>query len=140
MPCRGPILLVEDDDDDVFFTSRAFGMAGCRSPLAVVRDGDQAVDYLAGQGEYADRASCPMPVHVLMDLKLPKRSGLEVLRWIRENPVTSTLPVTILSGSGQDADIAEARALGVEDYVRKPVTFEGLLCFMREFCRRESLE
>ena len=94
-----PVLLVEDDDNDVLFVQRAFKHAGILNRLEVVRDGDQAVDYLSGKGEYADRDKHPLPVFVLLDLKMPRRSGLEVLEWVKEREGLRRIPIVVLTSS-----------------------------------------
>ena len=101
------ILQVEDDPNDVFFLHKAMKKAGVPNPIQVASDG-QAIDYLKGAGKFADRAEFPLPCLVLLDLKLPYVMGLEVLRWIRKDSATATLPVVILSASAQEADIEEA--------------------------------
>ncbi len=129
-----PILLVEDDPDDAFFMTRAFASECPAAELHIVRDGEEAIAYLAGRGRYADRAAHPFPCHVLLDLKLPRLSGLEVLRWIRAQPAHAALPVTVLSGSDLPSDVAEARTLGVADYLQKAVSLPGFIEAVRRFC------
>ncbi|HEX7896340.1 MAG TPA: response regulator [Planctomycetota bacterium] len=114
------VLLVEDDEDDIGFFRRALSKTNSRARLAVARDGDEAVAYLAGQGAFADRERHPAPTHVILDLKLPRRSGVEVLEWLRGEPALSRLPVAILSSSNEPLDVARARALGVDGYHVKP--------------------
>src|SRR5213593_3003479 len=93
------ILLVEDDENDVFFLKYAFEAAGISIPVQVVRDGEQAIDYLAGNNKYAERKQFPFPCLVLLDLKLPLKMGLDVLRWINEQPALRSLLVVILTSS-----------------------------------------
>lgn len=116
------ILYAEDREDDVFFLRRACRRAGFDGELAIhsVSDGQMAVDFLAGAGAYADRAKFPRPDLVLLDLKMPRRSGLEVLEWIRAQPDMSGLPVFLLTSSNQQADIERACALGANGYFIKP--------------------
>lgn len=121
------ILLVEDSPDDVVLTRRAFRKAGLAARLAVVEDGEQAIDYLSGRRAFADRDVHPAPVLVLLDLKLPRRSGLEVLGWLREQPAMRTLPVVVLTSSKQIEDVERAYAAGANSYIEKPVAFESLL-------------
>src|SRR5438128_11245453 len=99
------ILLVEDDPAIVLLLNRAFGKADLEGHLCRVADGDEAVRYFQGEGIYADRLRYPIPALVLLDLHLPKRSGLEVLAWIRGEPEFSGIPVVILTGSASDVDI-----------------------------------
>lgn len=120
------VLLVEDNPDDVALIQRAFRKANIANPLRIVTDGEQAVAYLAGRGEYADRAQHPLPVLVLLDLKLPKRSGHEVLAWLRSQQGLRRLPVAVLTSSREAADVNRAYDLGANAYLQKPVGFEAL--------------
>lgn len=122
-----PVLLVEDDDNDVLFVQRAFKHAGILNPLEVVRDGDQAVAYLGGTGQYEDREKHPLPVFVLLDLKMPRRSGLEVLEWVKEREGLRRIPIVVLTSSKKDSDVSKAYELGANSYLVKPVSFEGLI-------------
>ena len=127
-----PVLYAEDSRDDVFFMQRVWETAGIPNPLITVKDGQLAIDYLAGQGEYADRQRHPMPCLLLLDLKLPRKSGFDVLRWLREQPSLRNLKVVIVSGSNQDADMDLARSFGVLDYVVKPSSPSRLLEIVRK--------
>lgn len=120
----GTILLVEDSDDDITLTQRAFRKAAIHNPLHVVTDGEQALDYLFARGAYADRAAEDPPCLVLLDLQLPRLNGLEVLRAIRADPVTALLPVVILTSSREEQDLVEGYRLGANSYIRKPVDLE----------------
>ena len=120
------VLLVEDNPDDVLLTTRAFKRANLFSPIQVVEDGDKAVSYLSGEPPYSDRDRFPVPVVVLMDLKLPRRSGLEVLKWIRSVPALKTLPVVVLTSSAENRDVNSAYDLGANSYLVKPVGFDAL--------------
>lgn len=113
------ILLVEDNPSDVDLTRRAFEKAHIVNPLVVVEDGQEALDYLFGEG-----ARDSLPALTLLDLKLPRISGLEVLQRIRGNPHTRRMPVVILTSSREESDLAASYDLGVNSYVRKPVDFE----------------
>jgi CheY-like chemotaxis protein len=117
---EAPILLVDDNPDDVLFLERAFGAAGVMAPLRVAKDGAGAIDYLIGEGMYSDRSAHPLPALVLLDLKMPGASGFVVLRWLREQPVLKRLPVVMLTSSAQEEDIAQAFDLGVNSYIVKP--------------------
>ena len=121
------VLYVEDDRDDVFFLQKAFGKAGITNPVTVLKDGQDAIEYLAGYGVYADRAVYPVPGLILLDLNLPKKNGFEVLEWIRKQPGFSTTPVLVLSASNQPSDIHTACALGANAYVVKPANPDELL-------------
>lgn len=121
------ILLVEDSGDDVALIRRAFRHAGSTTPMQVVNDGDSAVAYLEGAGGFADRDAHPLPRLVLLDLKLPRRSGLEVLEWARAQPALQALVVVVLTSSRENADLRRAYALGANSYLVKPVNFDDLL-------------
>lgn len=118
------ILLVEDDPNDVFFLQYAFEQAGIANPLQVVGDGQQALDYLQGQGRYSDRAQFPFPCLVLLDLKLPVRMGLDVLRAIQQRPELQSLLVIVLSSSADQAEVDQAYQLGARSYLIKPLSVE----------------
>jgi CheY-like chemotaxis protein len=122
----GTILLVEDNEDDVFFMRDTMKRAGFMNPLQVVTDGRRAVDYLSGSGIYGDRKLFPMPCVVFLDLKLPKMNGYEVLAWIRAKDELRHLPVGILSGSNLVIDIVLARDKGATFYLAKPPTKDAL--------------
>jgi two-component system response regulator len=117
------ILLVEDNTDDVELTLRAFKQNNISNKVIVARDGVEALDYLNGTGIYAGRDVKDLPVVVLLDLKLPKIDGLEVLKQIRNNKMTRLLPVVILTSSIEENDIITGYKLGANSYVRKPVDF-----------------
>ena len=114
------ILQVEDDPNDVFFLQKAMKKMGIANPIHVATDGQQAIAYLGGVGPFGDRRKFPLPCLVLLDLKLPYVMGLEVLRWIRKEPATSTLPVVMLSASAEEADIAASYRLGANAFMCKP--------------------
>lgn len=121
------ILLVEDNDDDVALTMRAFGKSGVSNEIVVVRDGVQALDYLLGTGTYAEQGPPDLPQVVLLDLKLPKVDGLEVLRKIRSEERTRRLPVVVLTSSNEQRDLVDSYDLGANSFVRKPVDFAQFL-------------
>ena len=125
------ILLVEDDADDAELIAYAFDKAGISNPLATVSDGDAAIAYIEGTGPYADRARHPLPALILLDLKLPRRSGFDVLRAIRADPAAKHTPVVVLTSSDQHADIAHAYALCANSYLVKPVSRDSLLAMAR---------
>ncbi len=122
-----PILLVEDNPDDEALTLRAFNKNRIGNAVIVARDGVEALDYLFGNGHHAGRDISIMPAVVLLDLKLPRIDGLEVLRRIRANERTSLLPVVILTTSKEQQDIYEGYSLGANSYIRKPVDFEKFI-------------
>ena len=111
---------MEDEENDVFFLKNAFKEVGLLNPLQVAQDGQEAMDYLSGRGEYADRARFPLPCLTLLDLKLPRVMGLEVLKWVRAQPALKTLLVIILTSSRLRPDIERAYELGANAYLVKP--------------------
>ena len=122
-----PVLYVEDEENDVVFMRNAWKKMGLRNPLHVVTDGEQAMQYLSGEDKYTHRDAHPMPCLVLLDLKLPKISGLEVLNWIREQPAIHSLPVIVLSSSNVPEDVSSAYELCANAYLVKPGQTDGLL-------------
>jgi CheY-like chemotaxis protein len=120
------ILVVEDNPTDVMLIRRAFARLNIANPVQVVADGDRAVDYLSGRDTYADRVQFPLPAVVLLDVKLPRRSGLEVLEWLRSQERLRRLPVVMLTSSRQSHDVNRAYDLGANSYLVKPVEFDGL--------------
>lgn len=121
------VLLVEDDESDILFLKRAFLKTGMPHPLHVVQDGLAAIDYLSGASPYSDRSRHPLPTQVLLDLKLPEKSGFEVLEWIRGEKALRDLPVAILTSSRESSDIRRAKELGATCYLVKPMGFTQLL-------------
>ena len=117
------ILLVEDNPTDEKLTIRAFKNSGIANAVVVVRDGAEALDYLFGTGSHAQRDSADRPSIILLDLKLPRIDGLEVLRRIRADERTKLIPVVILTSSREDEDIVRSYSLGANAYVQKPVDF-----------------
>ena len=117
------ILLVEDNSDDVVLTLRAFKRSHLMNPIAVARDGVEALDFLFARGAYAERANSHLPTLVILDLKLPKLDGLSVLKAIRADERTKLLPVVILTSSKEERDLISGYSLGANSYVRKPVDF-----------------
>jgi len=118
------ILLVEDNPNDVELTLHAFKKYNLANRIQVVRDGAEALDYLFATGNYAGRDVNHRPRVILLDLKLPKVDGLEVLRRIKDDPRTKVIPVVVLTSSREEHDIVESYKLGVNSYIRKPVDFD----------------
>lgn len=123
----GTILLTEDDSTDVLLIRQAFEKLGVTNQVQVVSDGEQAVAYLEGKGDYADRERYPLPSLVLLDLMLPRLSGLEVLAWMRQQASLRRTPVIMLTSSAQPANISRAYAAGANAYHVKPADFDGLV-------------
>lgn len=117
------ILLVEDNSDDEVLILRALKKNRIKNEVMVARDGAEALDYLFAAGKYADRDTKELPIFTLLDLKLPKISGLEVLKRLRADKRTKTLPVVVLTSSDEEADIVKSYDFGCNSYVRKPVGF-----------------
>ena len=122
-----PILLVEDNYNDVLLIQRAFNKAGIAPPMSIVSDGDEAIAYLSQERQYANTEKFPVPVLILLDLKLPRRSGLEVLAWLRQQPKLKRLPVVVLTSSQENSDLAQAYDLGANSYLVKPVDFRDFV-------------
>jgi DNA-binding response OmpR family regulator len=133
---NGPILLVEDDSESAELLRIAFQKAGLRRPLRVLPDGEKAVAYLSGDPPYDDPEENPPPCLVLLDLKLPRRSGLEVLSWLRSRINTRPLPVVMMTSSAEQKDIEEALRLGIQAYVVKPSDFDDLKKLARVIRRK----
>jgi len=121
------ILLVEDHADDVFLMKRALKLAGVTSPVFVVGDGEEAVEYLEGTGQFNDRAAYPLPALMFLDLKLPLKSGHEVLEWARRNKALEALTIVVLTTSEEPGDIARSYQLGANSYLVKPPTADEIL-------------
>jgi CheY-like chemotaxis protein len=115
-----PVLLVDDSADDVLLMTRAFNSTSIPAPLVVLTDGAAAIEYLSGGGPYRDRTAHPLPALMLLDLKMPRVSGFEVLDWLRAQPALKRLPVIVLTSSSRDDDVNRAYDLGVNSYIVKP--------------------
>jgi two-component system, response regulator len=129
---RKIILLVEDNPDDEDLTLRAFKKANIVNDVTVVRDGQEALDYLFGEGKYVGRTVSNLPAVILLDLKLPKIDGLEVLRRLRADERSMLAPVVILTSSREERDVVEGYRLGANSYIRKPVDFEQFIDAVRQ--------
>lgn len=126
------ILLVEDNPDDEELTLRALKKNNIQNEVVIARDGAEAIDYLFGTGKYAGRAISQVPSVTLLDLKLPKVDGLEVLKRIRTHAQTKFLPVVILTSSKEEQDLITGYSLGANSYIRKPVDFSQFIDAVRQ--------
>lgn len=126
------ILLAEDDAGDVALLQRAFDRATGRK-VQIVTNGEEAIDYLAGNGRYADRQTYPLPIVVLLDLKMPRKSGLEVLGWIRSQPCIRRLPIIGITASQNTEDLNRAYDLGINSFLKKPLGFPELAAVIDAF-------
>jgi len=127
MPNHAPVLVAEDDPNDVFLLRRAFQKAGVYNAVVVAHNGQEAIDYLNGDGPYCDRSDHPFPALMLLDLKMPLVDGFDVLAWLSQHPLKHRLPVVVLSSSNQEKDIERAQQMGAHDYCVKPQQFEELV-------------
>ena len=127
-----PVLLVEDNPDDQALALRALKRSDIRAPVIIANDGEEALDYMFGTGAYAGRDCRQRPALVLLDLKLPKVGGLDVLRRLREDQRTRSQPVVVLTTSNEESDLRNSYQLHVNSYVRKPVSSEQYDNVMRE--------
>ena len=127
------ILLAEDDPNDTLLIKRAFQKAGFGSLLKTVDNGKQAIDYVAGSGDYADRSRFPLPFLLLLDLKMPGTSGFEVLTWIRSQPDLKRLLVVVLTSSNLQTDVDRAYELGANSYLVKPIEFSQMVNMIQRF-------
>jgi two-component system, chemotaxis family, response regulator Rcp1 len=124
IPDDCPILLAEDNEDDVIMTERALRIGKVKNPVYIVRDGEEAVDYLQKKGKYADAAT---PGIILLDLHMPKLDGFEVLSIIKKDEQLRSIPVVVLTTSDREKDVEEAYKLGCNSYIVKPVAFESFI-------------
>lgn len=120
------VLIIEDEEHDVDFLKRAFQRAGIANPIQIAVNGEQAMAYLTGRGEYADRIKYPYPRLIISDLKMPQMGGLELLRWIHANPRYRIVPTIVLTSSTSQEDVEAAFASGASAYFVKPVAFSEL--------------
>jgi CheY-like chemotaxis protein len=129
------ILLAEDREDDVVLIRKAFREAGLANPFYVVRDGEEAIDYLKGEGKFSNREEYPLPDLLLLDLKMPRLDGFEVLRWIRQEAGMDTLRIIVLTSSESMADVNSAYQLGANSFLVKPLEFERFVETSKMFSR-----
>lgn len=131
-----PVLVVEDNEDDVFILQRALREASVKNPLHIVTDGEEAINYLSGVGRFSDRTRHPMPFLILLDLKLPFKSGLEILEWIQQQSFRDDLHVVVLTSSAEERDVVKAYQLGAGAYFTKPLSSA---CLRRLITRLDEL-
>lgn len=129
---QAAILLVEDNPDDEALTVRAFSKNSIQNPIVVAHDGQEALDYLYGTGRYVGRDLSSRPVLILLDIKLPKLNGIEVLRQIRGHEATRLIPVVVLTTSKEEDDLVKSYSLGANSYIRKPVDFQQFMEVVRQ--------
>jgi CheY-like chemotaxis protein len=127
-----PILLAEDEENDVVFMRLAFQQAGLAHPLIAVPDGEKAIEYLEGSGPCADRERFPLPCLILTDLKMPRVSGFEILSWLQQRPQLRQIPVIVLSSSSHEGDEKRALELGARAYWVKPSQIQVLINLVKQ--------
>lgn len=130
-----PVLVVDDDTDDRFLMQQAWAEAGITRPLREAVDGASAVNYLSGAGEFSDRSRFPLPVLILLDVKMPNMSGFAVLEWIRSSEAASLLPVVMLTASTSGRDVIDAYRRGANSFLVKPTSLDELVEMLRALDR-----
>lgn len=126
MEANFPILLVEDDPNDVWLVKHAFQSANISNPLRIVNDGQEAIDYLRGAGAYGDRNAFPLPKLVLLDLKMPRLNGFDVISWMRRHYPAKLIPIIVLSSSALPQDVNRGYEMGANAYMVKPADYRAL--------------
>ena len=129
------ILIVDDDENDIFFVKRAFTEINVHCTFQMLKNGQEVIDYLSGHGEYANREKHPLPIMILMDLKMPIMDGFEVLTWLRSRPGLKVIPAVVFSSSDLPTDITRAYELGANSFMTKSVTYDGLLLKLQTLSR-----
>ena len=127
MPDQAVILLAEDREDVILLIRRAFEKGGIVNPLHIVRDGEETIAYLKGEGKYSNRAEYPLPDLLMLDLKMPRADGFEVLRWVRQQPGLAALRVVVLTSSQDIRDVNVAYRLGANSFMVKPMDFQNIV-------------
>jgi CheY-like chemotaxis protein len=139
MPQQGIILIVEDREDDILLIRRSLQRSGVINPIQVVRNGEEAISYLIGEAKFASREEYPLPALMLLDLKMPRTDGFQVLSWIRQQPALKALRVIVLTSSEDIRDVNRAYELGANSFLVKPMEFEnfvGMSKFLNEYWLR----
>jgi len=131
-----PILVADDEKNDIFFLRRAFQKAGLNALIIGVPDGEEVEKYLSGEDSFSDRSRFPLPGLLVLDIKMPKRDGFDVLKWLQGRDELKDMTVVMLSSSSQDSDIRRARELGARDYFVKPSDFEQLTELVQTIAQR----
>jgi len=131
-----PILAAEDEASDRLILELAFHRAKLSHPLMIVNDGEEALDYLSGKGRFADRTAYPMPALVVLDLKMPRMSGFDVLAWLATQPQLREIPAVVLSSSSDESDMSKAWQLGAREYFVKPHRLDDLIKIVHEMQKR----
>src|SRR4051794_32200066 len=132
MDSKRLILIVEDDEDDVILLREAIRKAQVRNPIQVLMDGEEAIDYLSGNGRFGDRIEYPFPGALFLDLKLPKMSGFEVLRWLKEHEECKVIPVMVLTASDLERDVTRAYQMSANSYMVKPSGLDQLTDMVKQ--------
>jgi CheY-like chemotaxis protein len=128
------ILVAEDDENDVLFLTRALRRIPIENPLQICSDGEQVIKYLKGEPPFSDRVTYPFPVVLFLDIKMPKVSGLEVLRWLNEHPDCSVIPTIVFTSSRLESDVRMAYKLGANSYIVKTPSFDELQKLIKVVC------
>ena len=131
-----PVLIAEDDPNDVFLLRRAFQKVGVAHPVVVLRNGQEVLDYLTRNGKVAGANENHFPALMFLDLKMPMMDGFDVLSWLQHHPLQSKLPVVVLTSSNQEKDIHQAQQMGADEYRVKPQQFEELVVIVKEVNER----
>jgi CheY-like chemotaxis protein len=128
------ILMVDDDEDAIILMRESFRQANCTHPLQEVHNGEEAIDYMKGEGPYSDRRRHPLPIAMLLDLNMPKMNGYGVLAWVRARPGLKHLPIIIMTASMRDEDVERAYYLGATAFLVKPGSLKELVTMARGLC------
>jgi CheY-like chemotaxis protein len=125
------ILVLEDDENDALLLRRALKRLNVPNPVQIVADGEEGIAYITGNGKYADRSTYPFPGFIITDLKMPRKSGMEVLKWLSDHEQFRVIPTLVLTSSKEEKDVAKAYGFGANSYMVKPADFQDLEKMMR---------